>query len=329
MATKKQVLEKIADLLKDINDQYQDLDNDTTTQGNLKGDLFEATVNYFAAYVAVYNKLQRAEIETLSGPEVEIGDNSIEAPARDADISDEIVFTPAIDRAEEQDSHAEQVDEAAASDLDEEAGVPTEEEITDIAEEEVIDAAEPEIDDSAEEDEYDAEEEDDVQPDEELESDLPEPDFREETDKETTDIAEEPVSEEVTIAEKAVEIDVPDTQQTASADEEKPSRPLSINEILSAQRKGGSNPLFATRGDSDRISDIKSAISLNDKLLFIKDLFNGYSLAYSEAIELLNRYDDFASADAFLQANYAKKNNWADKQVAVDKLYAVLRKRFG
>lgn len=328
MATKRQVLEKIADLLKDINDQYQDLDNDTTTQGNLKGDLFEATVNYFAAYVAVYNKLQRAEIETLSGPEVEIGDNSIGAPTRDADISDEIVFTPAIDRAEEQASHAEQIDEAAGGDLDEEEDVPTEEEITDMAEEEVIDAAEPEIDDSAEEDEYEAEEED-VQPDEELESDLPEPDFGEEADKETTDIAEGPVSEEVTIAEKAVEIDVPDTQQTTSADEEKPSRPLSINEILSAQRKAGSNPLFATRGDSDRISDIKSAISLNDKLLFIKDLFNGYSLAYSEAIELLNRYDDFASADAFLQANYAKKNNWADKQVAVDKLYAVLRKRFG
>ena len=85
----------------------------------------------------------------------------------------------------------------------------------------------------------------------------------------------------------------------------------------------------AARGEAERVSDIKSAISLNDKLLFIKDLFNGYSLAYSEAIELLNRYDDFSAADSFLKTNYAAKNNWADKPETVDKLYAVLRKRFG
>ncbi len=118
-----------------------------------------------------------------------------------------------------------------------------------------------------------------------------------------------------------------DLPAAAPAEVQKPLRPLSINERMSAQRKAGANPLFAVRGgDTERITDIKSGISLNDKLLFIKDLFNGYSLAYSEAIELLHRYDDFTSADAFLQANYAQKNNWAEKQGTVDKLYAIMRK---
>src|SRR5690606_2911189 len=110
------------------------------------------------------------------------------------------------------------------------------------------------------------------------------------------------VRNEVTIAGKEVQIDTSE-----------PSRPLTLNEIISAQRKASAGatipPLPGQRGNTERIADLKSAISLNDKLLFIKDLFNGYSLAYSEAIELLNRYDDFASADAFLQANYAQKNN--------------------
>lgn len=116
-------------------------------------------------------------------------------------------------------------------------------------------------------------------------------------------------------------------------------RPMSLNERLSEQRQSSPNtgtPNFMAveqvrhRPEApQRIRDIKSAISLNDKLMFIKDLFNGYSLAYSEAIELLNRFESFDDADRFLQANYAEKNNWGAKQASAEKLYAILRKRYG
>lgn len=76
------------------------------------------------------------------------------------------------------------------------------------------------------------------------------------------------------------------------------------------------------------IKDLKQAINLNDKLLYIKDLFNGYNLAYAEAIELINKMPDFKTADAFLQNNYAIKNNWSAKQPTVDKFYALLKRRF-
>lgn len=115
-----------------------------------------------------------------------------------------------------------------------------------------------------------------------------------------------------------------------SRTEDKPSRPLTLNEMIQRQKKEGmthSNQ-FQTSSQSEKVLDLKAAVSLNDKLLFIKDLFNGYSLAYSEAIELLNRFDSFAEADVFLQTNYAVKNNWAAKPQTVDKLYAILRKKF-
>lgn len=308
MATKKQVLEKVADLLKDINDQYRDLGLDTASKGNLKGDLFEATVNYFAAYVAVYNKLQRAETETSGGIEVDLGNGVIGGSVPEAVVTETVVFAP-------------EIDDTGADDLAESA--------EDVMDEEGFDMEEQEVNVANEIHEVYADEDDNQNKDNAVSSDLPEPDFDVEGIDEDTGIADEQVSEVVTIDEKAVRIDMKDIQEVADAEEDKPTRPLSINEIISAQRKSGSSTLFASRSEGDRISDIKSAISLNDKLLFIKDLFNGYSLAYSEAIELLNRYDDFASADTFLQANYAKKNNWTDKQVAVDKLYAILRKRFG
>ncbi|WP_432708173.1 hypothetical protein [Pedobacter sp.] len=76
------------------------------------------------------------------------------------------------------------------------------------------------------------------------------------------------------------------------------------------------------------IKDLKQAISLNDKLLFVKDLFHGYNLAYAEVIDLLNKMPDFKSADAFLQHNYAVKNDWSSKQATVDRFYQLLRRRF-
>lgn len=76
------------------------------------------------------------------------------------------------------------------------------------------------------------------------------------------------------------------------------------------------------------ISDIKLAITLNDKLLYVKDLFNGYNLAYSEAIEILNRFNTFEEAQRFLRTNYVVKNNWEGKQATADKFYALLKRRY-
>ena len=94
-----------------------------------------------------------------------------------------------------------------------------------------------------------------------------------------------------------------------------------INDLL-AKNQGHEEPVKAP------VSDLKQAINLNEKLLFIKDLFNGYNLAYSEAIDIVNKMDSFESADSFLQKNYAAKNSWATKQSTVDQFYELLNRRF-
>lgn len=97
-----------------------------------------------------------------------------------------------------------------------------------------------------------------------------------------------------------------------------------LNDILS--EKNSQNTI--SRQYHSQSSDLKSMVNLNDKLLFVKDLFNGYSLAYSEAVELANRCNSYEDAIAFLQATYAGKNKWADKQSAVSKFYEILSRRF-
>jgi hypothetical protein len=76
------------------------------------------------------------------------------------------------------------------------------------------------------------------------------------------------------------------------------------------------------------LADIKSAITLNDKLLFVKDLFKGYNLAYTEAIEIVNRFSNYEEADRFLKNNYVTKNDWESKPATAEKFYALLRRRY-
>ena len=105
-----------------------------------------------------------------------------------------------------------------------------------------------------------------------------------------------------------------------------PAHKPTLNEILAANSSGSKNVGF----ERSRlpVTDLKGAINLNEKLLYIKDLFNGYNLAYAEVIDLLNKMPDFKTADQFLQSNYAVKNNWAAKESTVAQFYELLRLRF-
>jgi hypothetical protein len=104
---------------------------------------------------------------------------------------------------------------------------------------------------------------------------------------------------------------------------EDPTFKPTLNDLLAKSQGANLNS-----NNNTPITDLKQAINLNDKLLYIKDLFNGYNLAYAEAIDLANKLPNFEAADNFFQKNYAAKNNWADKQNTVDKFYGLLNQRF-
>jgi len=111
-----------------------------------------------------------------------------------------------------------------------------------------------------------------------------------------------------------------------------PVRPLTQN-ISSTPAPSLNDLLAKTHARTDEpvkapIADLKQGVSLNEKLLFIKDLFKGYNLAYSEAIDIINKMNSFEAADSFLQSNYAVKNDWASKQSTVDQFYELLNRRF-
>jgi hypothetical protein len=122
------------------------------------------------------------------------------------------------------------------------------------------------------------------------------------------------------------EITLQDTNNHSAAESPAADKILTINQKMSAQADNANTQ--ANQSAVKPISDIKLAITLNDKLLYVKDLFNGYSLAYSEAIEILNRFNTFEEATRFLNTNYVAKNNWESKPTTTAKFYALLKRRY-
>jgi len=156
-------------------------------------------------------------------------------------------------------------------------------------------------------------------------------------EKSVNDIFDRPLSEEETriIAEKQREVSAELFEEPiADLDpEEKPellpveeTPRLTLNDLLAGKATNHSN--VNDGSFKAPITDLRQAINLNEKLLYIKDLFNGYNLAYAEAIDLINKMPDFQTADNFLKNNYAIKNNWASKQTTVDQFYELLNQRF-
>jgi hypothetical protein len=137
-------------------------------------------------------------------------------------------------------------------------------------------------------------------------------------------VAEAPIEPEAIEPEPEIAKPEPPVIQTQIIIEDADEKPLvTINQILSSQIASTSH-----HSELQPIADLKSAITLNDKLLYVRDLFNGYSMAYGEAIEILNRFSRFEEADNFLKINYYSKNNWEAKQATTDKFYELLQRRF-
>ena len=150
-------------------------------------------------------------------------------------------------------------------------------------------------------------------------------------DSEEDEIGPEPFlvqkAEEFPIEKEDLELEVapPSTINVNTVEPvEDPTYKPTLNDILARSAKGNINANNTSAG----ITDLKQGINLNDKLLYIKDLFNGYNLAYAEAIDIANKLPNFEAADNFFQKNYAEKNNWPSKQATVDKFYWLLNERF-
>ncbi|WDF67738.1 hypothetical protein PQ465_15680 [Sphingobacterium oryzagri] len=336
--TKESIFSKVGELLVELNDGYTELSEKELGEAAAELILLEAKAKFLTTHIEVLRQLAVASI-AVSKPTDTSANTGVAEEKKDAIyftapivLNDDADAQPTSEEIEELDrskaantSSAEQkqpADAPAEKPKEEPAQLSTPEPVEKMEEKAPQTLFTPQTKPAPQD-----------SPAEEAEPAKEEPAAPKpaEQPKESAELEEkapaEVVINEVIEEPKEIIIETPQPK----VEEAKPARPLTLNEMLQQQRKAGfanSAPAASAKQSGEKIVDLKSVISLNDKLLFIKDLFNGYSLAYSEAVELLNRYSTFAEADVFLQTNYALKNNWGDKPQTVEKLYAVLRKKF-
>ncbi|MEA3316950.1 MAG: hypothetical protein U9R54_03240, partial [Bacteroidota bacterium] len=72
------------------------------------------------------------------------------------------------------------------------------------------------------------------------------------------------------------------------------------------------------------IKDINSVIGMNDKFVFIRELFAGDNQQYRDTIQVLNNFDSYENAYNFLSENF----NWNLDDANVSKLLEILKRRY-
>jgi hypothetical protein len=312
----KEVFKKIGGIIQELNDQYEYLQTATDDLNDLELELFVSNAHFLTDHIEILCKLnlQKGSVKRVS--------------LKPESSSEKKYFEPVVQSMKPADEINERM--RSKTELKEETV-----EVTDPIEPEERPVPEIDLTSGTPEDTYSFirdEEPQTIRHELVIDEAMAEEDetlFSVEEAPEEAEI-EGPIVEDIVTTEHGPEIEGVkptkkagnETKNQAAADDEV----LTVNQRMSAQRadKAGKAEQLSLKP----IGDINLAITLNDKLLYVKDLFNGYNLAYSEAIQILNRFDSFEEAARFLKTNYVTKNNWESKPATTGKFYALLKRRY-
>ncbi len=76
------------------------------------------------------------------------------------------------------------------------------------------------------------------------------------------------------------------------------------------------------------IRDLRKAIGVNDRFLFINDLFRGDEAMYERSVKTINSFSIFAEAEYWIQRELKVKNGWKDSDKLVQQFYQLVKRRF-
>lgn len=97
----------------------------------------------------------------------------------------------------------------------------------------------------------------------------------------------------------------------------------SLNEKLKQSKKELSEALKDTP-----IKDIKKAIGINDRFLFINDLFKGDEAMYERSIKTINGFSIFPEAEYWIRRELKTKLGWDDQHESVKQFDQLVKRRF-
>ena len=122
---------------------------------------------------------------------------------------------------------------------------------------------------------------------------------------------------------------MPEADEPAPAAEEGtpsevPVSPRTLNdELTSAQRA-----TLADIHQKQKIANIKSYIGVNQRFMFIRELFGNNAEAYNQALDELEQQNTYIEAFNYLRNQYAQPNRWKMDSEEVVEFLEIIAKRF-
>ncbi len=96
---------------------------------------------------------------------------------------------------------------------------------------------------------------------------------------------------------------------------------------LADRLREGQEKRIADKLQENKVADLRTTIGINDKFLFINELFEGNMRIYDEAIQKLNASTTMAQADMLL-LDLKIVYNWDSESPTVKKFVELVRRKF-
>ncbi len=76
------------------------------------------------------------------------------------------------------------------------------------------------------------------------------------------------------------------------------------------------------------IKDLKKAIGINERYMFINELFNGEEVAFDRSLKTINAFGAYGEADLWIRRELIHTYGWDEKKPIVKQFYQLVRRRF-
>lgn len=116
-----------------------------------------------------------------------------------------------------------------------------------------------------------------------------------------------------------------ETPLSQSEKVEKEEAPATLNDRFTSQQKASLAEVLQKR----KIENIKSHISINQRFMFINELFGGDINIYNNALEKVDNCESMSEALDYLQQNFVQQQQWDMESEEVAEFMDVLAKKYG
>jgi hypothetical protein len=97
----------------------------------------------------------------------------------------------------------------------------------------------------------------------------------------------------------------------------------SVNDQLAVSKKEVVEQL-----GSAPIKDLKKAIGINDRYVFIQELFRGDETMYERSIKTINNFSNYAEAQYWIERELKVKLSWDNEKSVTQDFYSLVKRRF-